>query len=57
MLSRIGTWLRATLRKEQAADPEWAEDESRRRSGKMGEDIVTDDSESAPEEQEPKAGH
>ena len=52
VLSRIGTWLRTTLRREQAADPEWAEDESRRRAGKMGEDIESD--ESAPPRDDPK---
>jgi hypothetical protein len=43
VLSRIGTWLRTTLRKERSADPLWEEDERRRRSGKMGENVVTDE--------------
>jgi len=43
VLSRIGTWLRTRIRSEQAGDPEWADDERRRRSGKMGENIEPDE--------------
>lgn len=54
LLSRFGTWLRSTIRKEQARDPEWAEDESRRRGGKMGENLESDESAPSGDGDEPK---
>jgi hypothetical protein len=39
LLSRIGSWLRGLVRKEQRADPEWEEEVRREQTGKMGEDI------------------
>jgi hypothetical protein len=38
-LGRFGTWLRQTLSRERSADPQWAEDERRKRGGQMGENI------------------
>jgi hypothetical protein len=41
--SRISAWLQRIIRKDQLADPQWDEEERRERTGKMGEDIRTED--------------
>jgi hypothetical protein len=41
--SRIGSWLRRIVRREQLADPQWDEERRREQSGKMGEDIRTEE--------------
>jgi len=41
--SRISAWLRRVIRKDQLADPQWEEEARRERTGKMGEDIRTED--------------
>jgi hypothetical protein len=41
--SRIGSWLRRIVRREQLVDPQWDEERRREQSGKMGEDIRTEE--------------
>ncbi|HEX9296822.1 MAG TPA: hypothetical protein VF881_13350 [Polyangiaceae bacterium] len=36
---RIGRRLRAAIRREQASDPQWSDEERRERTGQMGENI------------------
>jgi hypothetical protein len=44
MFSRLGSWLRGTLRREQALDPQLADDERRKRGGELGENIENEES-------------
>ena len=48
-MSRVGSWLRGLVRREQLADPEWEEEVRREQTGKMGEDIRLPEDIRAPE--------
>jgi hypothetical protein len=39
----VTRWLGNVIRREQRADPQWKEEERRERTGKMGENIHTED--------------
>jgi hypothetical protein len=41
--SRVSAWLRRIIRKEQLSDPQWDEEIRRERTGKMGENIRTEE--------------
>jgi hypothetical protein len=41
--SRVSAWLGKIIRKEQLADPQWAEETRRERTGEMGENIRTEE--------------
>jgi len=41
LLTRLGNWLRAVVRKEQLADPQWDEEVRREQTGQMGENLHT----------------
>ena len=41
--ARVGAWLRRIIRKDQLADPQWDEERRRERTGKMGENLRTED--------------